>query len=318
MERGPPFGRSPARSFPWRHDVDRTRTKFAFVAALATVVFMFVGWIAPASAQDPPVYVALGDSYTAGPVIPVQQNNPAGCLRSDHNYPHLVAATLGLQLRDASCSGATTADMTSPQNVTPGPANPPQFDSLTTDTRVVTLGIGGNDIGFVSVIENCGAHSPIGPTVSGDMTCRQHYVSPSGDDQISDAIQATAPKVGAVLDGIHGRAPAAKVYVVNYLDILPLTGTGCWPQMPLTQTDVPYLRAKEVELNSMLANEANSHRAQLIDAYSASVGRDTCQLPIARWVEPVVPVNPAAPVHPNAVGMAGTAAAVAPQIKVPR
>jgi hypothetical protein len=40
-------------------------------------------------------YVALGDSYTAGPLIPVQETTPLGCLRSDHNYPHLVAAGRG-------------------------------------------------------------------------------------------------------------------------------------------------------------------------------------------------------------------------------
>ena len=46
-----------------------------------------------AAARKPPQsYVALGDSYTAGPIIPVQQTDPLGCLRSDHNYPHLVAA----------------------------------------------------------------------------------------------------------------------------------------------------------------------------------------------------------------------------------
>jgi hypothetical protein len=74
--------------------------------------------------------VALGDSYTAGPLIATQQPTPLGCLKSDHNYPHLVAAVLQVTtFRDASCSGATTVNMTSPQNVTPGP-NPPQFDSL--------------------------------------------------------------------------------------------------------------------------------------------------------------------------------------------
>jgi len=286
-------------------------------AALAILGIVATGWSGAAGAQPSRSYVALGDSYTAGPVIPVQQTDPPGCLRSDHNYPHLVAATLGLTLTDASCSGATTADMTSPQSVTPGPPNPPQFDRLMPDTKLVTLGIGGNDIGFVSIIENCGALSPYGPTLSGSSTCQAHYVT-NGDDQISDSIRATAPKVAAVLDGIHQRSPEARVYVVNYLDILPLTGTGCWPQMPLTYADVPYLRAKEVELNGMLASTAAAHHAGVVDAYTASVGRDACQLPTARWVEPVVPVNPAAPVHPNAAGMAGTAAAVAATIKVPR
>src|SRR3954470_19340036 len=83
-------------------------------------------------------YVALGDSYTAGPVIPVQQSNadiPGGCLQSDHNYPHLVAKELvAAQFADASCSGATTDDMTGAQDVQFGP-NPPQFDRLNAQTK---------------------------------------------------------------------------------------------------------------------------------------------------------------------------------------
>lgn len=248
-------------------------------------------------------YVALGDSYTAGPVIPVQQTDPAGCMRSDHNYPHLVAGTLDVpSFADASCSGASTADMTSPQDVTPGP-NPPQFDRLQQTTQLVTLGIGGNDIGFTEIIENCATLDPFGHP------CQDRYVV-NGDDQLADRIAATAPKIAAVLQGIHARSPAAKVYVVAYLDILPVTGNGCWPQMPFAFADVPYLRATEVELNTMIADEAAANDATYVDAYAASIGHDACQLPDVRWVEPVVPVNPAAPVHPNLAGMEGTADAV--------
>src|SRR5262249_62178679 len=90
------------------------------VAASAAAL---VGLFAPGTAQArkaPQSYVALGDSYTAGPVIPVQQNDPAGCLRSDHNYPHLVASALGVgDFKDASCSGADTGDRTAPQTANP-------------------------------------------------------------------------------------------------------------------------------------------------------------------------------------------------------
>jgi hypothetical protein len=58
---------------------------------------------------------ALGDSYTSGPLIPDQTGVPAGCLRSTHNHPSLVAAALGaVSFTDASCAGATTASMTAP------------------------------------------------------------------------------------------------------------------------------------------------------------------------------------------------------------
>jgi GDSL-like Lipase/Acylhydrolase family len=105
-------------------------------------------------------YVALRDSYTAGPLIPNQSLNPLGCLRSDQNYPREVQRALRFtSFADVSCSGADTGDMTQPQNVTPGP-NPPQFNALTAGTTVVTLGIGGNDIGF-------NAAAPVHPNARG-------------------------------------------------------------------------------------------------------------------------------------------------------
>src|SRR3954470_20701107 len=82
----------------------------------------------PAAAAGAPNYVSLGDSYTAGPFIPVWIP-PWGCLKSDHNYSHLAAPRLNLTLRDPSCSGAETGDMTQSQGVSPQP-NPPQFNSL--------------------------------------------------------------------------------------------------------------------------------------------------------------------------------------------
>jgi lysophospholipase L1-like esterase len=245
-------------------------------------------------------YVGLGDSYTAGPVIPVQQANPAGCLRSDHNYPHLVALALnGAILRDVSCSGAITDNMTQSQTVQGG-SNPPQFNALSSGTQAVSLTIGGNDIGFVSIAENCSS-----PVNSGT-PCQDKYVV-KGDDTIADRIAATAPKVAAVLQGIRARAPHATVFVLGYLDILPDNGVGCYPQMPITDGDVPYLRDKEKQLNAMLQYTTVASGDVYVDTYGQSIGRDACQLPTVRWVEPVVPVNPAAPIHPNAAGMQASA-----------
>jgi hypothetical protein len=106
-----------------------------------------------------------------------------------------------------------------------------------------------------------------------------------------------------VLDGIAARSPSAQVYVVNYSAIFPHEGPGCYPQMPVAEGDVPYLRAKQEELNAMLADQAAAHGAVLVDVYAASVGHSACALPGLRWVEPVIPASAAAPVHPNLLGM---------------
>jgi lysophospholipase L1-like esterase len=266
--------------------------------ALLAVFITMLALAAPASAATE--YVALGDSYAAGPLIPLQIP-PFGCLKSNNNYAHLAARQLGLALTDPSCSGAETEDMTHPQNVDPDGPNPPQFDSLSRKTRTVTIQIGGNDIGFSSIARDCTS------TTNGGTPCQDRYVH-DGRDEISERIQATAPLVADVIQGIDARSPKARVLFVNYAAILPDTGPGCWPQMPITDGDVPYVRAKQKELNAMVAAQAAANGADLIDWYTASIGHDACQLPVVRWVEPVVPVNAAAPIHPNLGGMMGASA----------
>ena len=276
-----------------------TRLRRRWLALLALLVVAIAAWTAPAVGRADS-YVSLGDSYTAGPLIPNQIEPPFGCLRSDHNYPHLAAPAIGFPLRDPSCSGARTDHMTQPQNVDPDGPNPPQFNALDAGTNVVSITIGGNDIGFSEIIENCTSATPFGSP------CQDRYNS-GGVDQLHERIVGTAPKVAAVLQGIRARSASARIFVLNYAAVFPETGNGCWPQMPVAGADVPYLRAKQKELNQMLADQAAANGAAVVDWYSASIGHDACQLPHVRWVEPVAPVNPAAPVHPNEAGMRGAA-----------
>lgn len=268
-------------------------------AAVTVFVLVLLALFAGAATAATGRYVALGDSYTAGPLIPNQSLSPLGCLRSDHNYPHLVQSGLTTaSFTDISCSGATTDDMFAAQSTDIG-TNPPQLDALTADTRVVTLGIGGNDIGFSSIVLNCARLNPFDP-------CKDDYVHGSTDD-ISNRIAATAPKIDAVIAAIHSRSPGAKVHVVGYPVILPASGSGCWPSVPILPTDVSYLRAKEIELNAMLATRAAADGAFYVDTYTSSVGHDVCKGTGTKWVEGLIPTSPAAPVHPNALGMQNTA-----------
>src|SRR5579863_1817427 len=100
-------------------------------------------------------FVALGDSFAAGDLIPViPAGAQAGCLRSSHDYGADAAAALGLAYVDATCTGATTTDMTVPQHVTLG-THAPQFSYLAASDSVVTLTIGGDDIGFNGTLRTC-------------------------------------------------------------------------------------------------------------------------------------------------------------------
>ena len=260
------------------------------VLAAVTVAAVFAG-----AAEAAPRDTALGDSYAAGPLIPLPLS-PFGCLKSSNNYGRIAQRTLDYaEYRDATCSGAETEDMTQAQDVSPGP-NPPQLNSLSADNELVTVTIGGNDIGFSSLAEDCVSLFPFGSP------CRDQYVR-NGQDEISRRIAETAPKVDAVLQGIRDRSPDAQVLVVNYSAIFPHTGTGCYPKMPVARGDVTWLRSKQVELNAMLAQRAAANGAGVVDVYAASVGRDACASSTRRWVEPYIPATAAAPLHPNLRGM---------------
>lgn len=276
----------------------------AGLLALVAAALLLAGLAGGAAAAN---YTALGDSYAAGPLIP-NPLLPLGCLKSSNNYAHLAAPKIGLTLRDASCSGAETEDMTNPQNVEPDGPNPPQFNSLDASTTVVSVTIGGNDIGFSEVAQSCITVNPF------SHPCLDKY-NPGGVDQLKARIEATAPKVAAVLQGIKARSPAARIYVVNYPAIFPETGFGCWPQMPIGFSDVPYLRSTQKSLNSMLATQAAANGATLVNWYGASIGHDACKGTSTRWVEPLVPGTAAAPIHPNKAGMQGGANALVAAVK---
>lgn len=301
------------------------------VATMTLLTSAGMGALAPAQAEAPttfaettlsarnldsaPVgrYVALGDSYAAGPFVPVQTGQPAGCLRSDHNYPAVLARSAGFtDFTDVSCSGATTEHMTAPQEVKLGP-NPPQLDALDGSESLVTLTIGGNDIGFGEIIQECATRSS---TNLLGAACKDFYTA-GGEDQLAERIEDASSKVADVLSEIRDRSPAARIALVGYPTILPDTGPGCYPVAPFSAGDTAYLRETEKRLNAMLAEQAAEAGVDYVDTYGPTIGHDICRLPGEKWVEGLVPTSPAAPVHPNAQGMRAMAAATGAVIGVP-
>lgn len=263
----------------------------------------------PTSDGAPTTMVALGDSYASGPLIPPQYEQPWGCLRSSSNYAHQVASELGLALTDATCSGASTPDMWETHGVSPEeelaeyggpfgydghPGNPPQLDALRPDTDIVTLQIGGNDIGFGGLATTCGEGAIRGSGCRAAVEAERPF----------ERIDATAPKIAAVLDEIHRRSPAAAIYVLGYSAIFKIGAEASCPAMGVGEEDAQYLRSIQEALNAMIESVADaSGVATYVDVYGPSAGHTACDLPVVRWLEPLVPVNAAAPIHPNLGGM---------------
>ncbi|MGW1076252.1 SGNH/GDSL hydrolase family protein [Streptomyces sp. NPDC002537] len=274
---------------------------FGAVAALAAAATPATAAEAPQANRGGERYVALGDSYTAGPGIPVQTGGD--CARSSVNYPALTAAKLRTAtFKDVSCSGAKTDDMWRAQG-----ANPPQLDALDKRTTLVTVGIGGNDIGFGDIIGTCAKLSVTDPTGT---PCKKQYTAADGSDQLTARIADAAPKIAKVLKAVHQKAPRARVALVGYPSIMPDNGIGCFPAVPIAKGDVPYLRDTEKKLNAMLKVQAGKANVRYADTYAPTVGHDVCTPAADRWVEGVSPSSPAAPFHPNAKGEAAMAGAV--------
>ena len=260
----------------------------------------------PARASLSGRYVALGDSFTAAPLAG-RLGQPAGCLRSVKDYPSLVATALGrsVSLINASCYGASTGDLSHAQH-TAGQTSPAQLSALSAADRLVTVQIGGDDIGFGKIASTCGALSLTSPT--GD-PCQRHYTQ-GGTDQLAQAVTRAAPGVASALAAIRARAPRARVLVVGYPDILPVRGNGCWPEVTIARGDLPYLRGVEMRLNAMLAAAARRAGDAFVDTYTPSIGHDACTHGGTKWVEGLIPTSAALPMHPNARGEQAMAQAI--------
>jgi GDSL-like lipase/acylhydrolase family protein len=285
-------------------------------AVLAAAVLATAGTFAAASASATTgssssvvrtsPYVALGDSYSSGAgVNPLVPNTPAICSRSGLNYAHDIAAlTRPQSFTDVTCNGAKTSDFFFPQS----PDVPPQLDAVTGDTRLVTMTIGGNDGHlFTTVLGACTEASAISLATTKSIEgnpCEQKYGS-SFADQITG--QTSGHLVDA-LTAVRQQAPAATVVILGYPRILPETGVpACYPVMPISMGDVPYMSHIEAVLNGVIRKAAAQTGARFVDMAPSSAGHDVCRGALQRWVEPpIAPIN-ASPVHPNAFGEAAMA-----------
>ncbi|WP_438290985.1 SGNH/GDSL hydrolase family protein [Streptomyces sp. HUAS TT7] len=253
-------------------------------------------------------YVALGDSFSAGPGLPGGLLESGLCARARTNFPSLVAKQLApSSFKDVSCTWAETKDMATSQL----PFVAPQLDALTPDTGLVTLTIGGNDLGFAGIIVDCSLR---GVFDQQGAPCRHEYTA-GGSDALVRRITEIRPKLRGVLQAIRERAKNARVLMVGYPALLPDTKAKCKVGTPIAAGDVPYLDGIERRTNQMFAQEASAAGVDFVDTYSSSVGHDFCQTPQTRWAQGVLDFLEAAPVHPNSAGMRNMADRVLDRVK---
>lgn len=249
-------------------------------------------------------YVALGDSYTSAPFVPIPDLLSLGCARSYSNYPKMVAGALGIyNFTDVSCGGADTTNMLNPQSTVLGTARP-QFDALTPRTDLVTVGIGGNDFGvFGSIIGTCPGLRASDPTGA---PCKAHFTV-DGVDTLKAKIAQTQTRIATVVQGIKQRSPQATIMLVGYPKIAPEHGT-CPDILPFADGDYGYLYSIEQALNAAVSNAAAANGATYVDTFGPSTGHDACAADGVAWIQGKdLNLLRAANYHPRYEGQAGVA-----------
>ncbi|GAA2144928.1 SGNH/GDSL hydrolase family protein [Actinomadura napierensis] len=227
--------------------------------------------VVPAEAAARGAYVALGDSYSAGvgAEATVADRNPLErCHRTSKAYYYEVARTFHFAKGSAfwACSGAKTADVLKGRY-----GEPPQIDRLNAGTSLVTLSIGGNDVGFSKVLGGCVVHLPW-----------SHSCTEQGKD-IAGRMAKLRQDLPALLAKITAKAPDARVIVMGYPKAFSeVQGVG---GDNITVSDQQWLNARAYELGQLVRQSAAEEdrriaarhgrgSVEFVDAYSAFAGHE--------------------------------------------
>lgn len=226
-------------------------------------------------------YVALGSSYAAGIGLGDKvPNSPPVCMRGEGSYPRVLAQNIGARLTDASCSGSTTK-----QILDEGQAGlEPQIKAVTKDTDLVTITVGGNDLGYVGdMMRAAGLFGGLrGPLQSAD----------------ARPYRELRKAIVAVLQEVRKRAPKSRIFLVTYPAVLPENGTCA--RLGLNAGEADTFRAIAKQLAATTRSAASSIQGtRVVDAARQSNGHDACSA--QPWTTGSHP-NEGFAFHPTRVG----------------
>jgi lysophospholipase L1-like esterase len=234
----------------------------------------------------------LGDSYSSGEGAPPYEEASGPCDRSPLAWPRQVGAAIDRPVALLACSGAKTAD------VLHGSATQPDqiaaLAALRPRPKVVTITIGGNDVGFGPVLATC---------VAADCVKAVH------DSELL-ALTVLPGRLAETYRAVHAAVPRARLVVVGYPSLVPRSDaevTGCpW----LSSDERAALARGGRVLDAVIAVEAWRAHATYVDVRRAFRGHELCSKD--PWLVPIgfPGVPPSAYAHPNPAGQAAIAAAV--------
>ena len=259
----------------------RRRRLLAAVATVATVIAVAAPVLAvtvPASAQSSVHYVALGDSYSSGVGAGSYYSSSGSCDRSANAYPALWdAASKPASYTSVACSGATTSTVISSQ-----------LSALSSATTLVSITIGGNDVGFATVMETC-VLLPTGSCVT---------AVDAAEEEISTQLPA---ELNSVLADIAADAPDARVVVLDYPEPYDLSQSASC--IGLSTTDRTELNQAADDLDSQIQAAAHRYHDVFADVRTAFAGHEICDSD--SWLNSVDWLDLDESYHPTAAGQSG-------------
>jgi lysophospholipase L1-like esterase len=222
-------------------------------------------------------YVALGDSYASGVGSGSYTSESGTCLRSTLAYSQLWAnAHAPSSYRSVACSGAKTTDV-----------NSTQLSSLSASTSLVSVTIGGNDVNFSGVMEDCVLYST--STCVSEVNAAEN----SARTQLPGWLDTT-------YNGIRSHAPSARVVVVDY----PRFYHDVWYCVGLSSTDRNKINEGADVLDGVISAAAARHGFAFADVRSAFAGgHEICDG--SSWLHSIDWSNITQSYHPTASGQSG-------------
>jgi lysophospholipase L1-like esterase len=217
------------------------------IAPILGVLLLLLS-LSAASAVAADKYVALGDSYSAGNGANSTNLN-SSCNRNTYAYPYLLSQQKGYALTFVACSGAVTGDVINSQ-----------VNSITSDTKLVTITIGGNDIGFTNLIIAC--------TTLG---CSSQIAS--SQNQINTQLPA---KLDATYNAIRAKSATAQVVVLGYGRPFASPPRTCLAATGVSSSEETSLTTLVDSLNTTIKTRALAHGFSYADVNPYWAGHDVC------------------------------------------
>ena len=244
-------------------------------AVLTGVLGLVVTTAAPASAAGAR-YVALGDSYSSGVGSGSYTSESGSCLRSTLAYSQLWANTHApASYVSVACSGAKTTDV-----------NANQLSALNSTTTLVSITIGGNDVGFSQVMQDC--------VVYGTDTCVAEV------NAAENTARTSLPGwLDTTYNGIRSHAPNAKVVVLSYPRFYD---TSVWYCIGLSNTSRTKINEGADVLDGVISSAASRHGFTFADVRSRFwAGHEICD-GSSSWLHSVEWGNLTESYHPTSTG----------------